>query len=154
MPTCSVRQCRSAEIFDDPECEALLGEYADECGNALMGRARPSRDHYAILENTGMAQCFAARHDGRLCGFAMLLSTVLPHYGIRSATVESLFVARAARHLGLGTELMEAIDSEAKRRGAETIFYTAPVNSRLDLLLTLRPVAYHLTNHVFTRRLT
>ena len=153
MLECEVRTCTVAEIFDDPDAAELIAEYSEECAIGLLGRPAPERERYEGLDGTGFAQCFAARHGGQLCGFAMVRIAVVPHYGMASATVESLFVSRRVRHLGLGTELMHAIEAHARRCECEVIFYTAPVFSRLDLLLNMRPAEYQLTNHVVTKRL-
>lgn len=153
MPECDVRACKSSEIFDDPGCAALFAEYTEECANALLGKPAPRREVYANLEATGFAQCFAAYHGATLRGFALVLATVVPHFGIRSATVESLFVSRVARHTGLGGRLMVEVERYATWTHCDAIFYTAPVASELDLLLSVRPAAYRLTNHVYTKRL-
>lgn len=150
MPVSEVRMCMAAEIFDDPRGLDLIAEYAEECANALIGKPAPRRDTYESLEATGFAQCFAAYEDGRLCGFAMLIVSVVPHFELSYAATESLFVSRGA--IG-GTDLMTALEDYARRSGCTALFYTAPVNSRLARLLHLRGKPYERTNEVFCRRL-
>lgn len=160
----AIRTCSVAELFDDPRCARLIAAYAEECGNALVGKPAPRRDMYENLERTGLAQCFAAYEDEALCGFALLVTAVVPHYGLSCATLESLFVERGA---GSGRDLMRAVEELARERGCVAIFYAAPVESRLAELLFLRSSdlcdhrrrrrlrsdAYMLTNYVFCRRL-
>lgn len=145
-----VRKCRVAELFDDPRSAQLIEDYAAECGNALIGKPAPRRDLYENLEHSGLGQCFAVYEAGLLCGFAMVVASVVPHYGLRCAATESLFVARGSHS---GFALMRALDDHAAAMGCITIFYTAPVNSRLSRLLFLCADEYTNTNHVFSKRL-
>ncbi|HEX5236149.1 MAG TPA: GNAT family N-acetyltransferase [Silvibacterium sp.] len=150
MPTYEVRACSAAEIFDDPRSAGLIAEYAEECGNALIGKPAPRRDMYENLEGSGLGHCFAAYEDGALCGFALIIVSVVPHYGLSCATPESLFVSREAN---CGAELMKAVEGYARRNGCANIFYSAPVFSRFDRMLSLRQREYRLTNRVYTKRL-
>jgi GNAT superfamily N-acetyltransferase len=142
-----------AEIFEDPASPMLFEEYSKECANPLLGVTAPNRAHYEALGD--FAQCFAVHYvDGVLCGFAMVIAAVVPHYGRMSATVESLYVAKYARRGGLGRELMDAMESHCRQIGCTAIFYSAPVGGRLARLLFLDSDRYTNTNHVFCRRLT
>ena len=145
-----VVMCRAAEIFDDPEGADLIREYAEECGNALVGTPVPQRDRYENLEAAGMGQCFAAYVGLKLVGFAFVLVTAVPHYDVKLAAVESVFVTRSAH---CGAVLMTKLNDYAASMGCATIFYTAPVGSRLAKLLFLCSDEYTHTSHVFSRRL-
>jgi len=146
-----VVKCTAAEIFDHPDGPGLIAEYAEECGNALVGTPAPQRDRYENLEACGMGQCFAAIKGGKdLVGFAFVLVTVVPHYDVKLAAVESVFVTKAAH---CGAVLMTKLNDYAASMGCATIFYTAPVGSRLAKLLFLCADEYTHTSHVFSRRL-
>jgi hypothetical protein len=145
-----IRKCMAAEIFDHPRGPGLIAEYAAECGNALIGKPAPRKDMYQNLEASGLGQCFAAYEDEQLVGFAMVLVCVVPHFGLALANAESLFVTREA---SCGGQLMRTLDDYATDRGCVTIFYTAPVGSRLARLLFLCADQYTNTNHVFAKRL-
>lgn len=148
-----IRKCRAAEIFDDPSSAELFVEYTIECANPLLRSTAPQRQMYEQLEELGAAQCFAARVDGRLIGFAFVIMSPLMHYGVKFATVESLFVTKAARIGGAGVALMAAVDEYARAAECKAIFYSAPVNSQLARLLFLLADEYRHTNHIFTKRL-
>lgn len=148
-----IRACRAAEIFDDPASAALFAEYERESAVPLLGPTAPNRAAYEALESTGFAQCFAAYIDDRLCGFAMVLVCVVPHYGRNQATVESLFVARASRGSGIGARLMEALELHAQQAGCAAIFYSAPARSALAVTFFRHEDRYVNTNHVFCRSL-
>lgn len=151
--TCEARTCRVAEIFDDAASAALFAEYSAECANPFLGETAPRRDSYENLEALGFGQCFSAREDGVLVGFAFSLRCVLPHYGVSKATVESLFVSQSARPRGLGMKLMDAVEDDALGVGCTEILYSAPVDSQLAKLLFLCVDEYHHTGYAFTRRL-
>lgn len=152
-----VRACSVAELFDDPRCAELIAEYAEECGNALIGKPAPRRDLYEGIERIGLAQCFAAYENRdhpldqpQLAGFALIIIAVVPHYGLSCATLESLFVTRDAH---CGSELIRVVEEYSRKAGCTAIIYAAPVDSRLARLLLVRSDHYALTNLVFSRRL-
>lgn len=146
-----IRQIRCAEIFADPAWPALLAEYAEECSIKLIGPIQPQQDVYERMEAVGVLRCFGVYRDGRLSGFATVLLPVLPHYGKRPATVESLFVAKAERAGGTGLRLMGAIE-ENVQDVSDAILYSAPKGGALELILS-RHSAYVQTNSVFARSL-
>ena len=91
-----------------------------------------------------------AVYDGKPAGFVTVLTPVLPHYGKKLATIESLFVAKAYRRYGLGRALMEAVEEYSKGVGCVGILYSAPYGGRLEKVLELSK-AYRKTNSVFFR---
>lgn len=147
-----IRPVSYAEILEAPNAKALLDEYAQECSIPLIGEACPQADMYSAMEATGMFQAFGVFDEERLIGFAALLIYVLPHYGRKIATVESLFLSKAHRSAQGGSALMETIESYAKEQGCVAILYNARAESQLERLLTLlKP--YERTNSVFCRSL-
>lgn len=148
-----IRKCAVAEIFDDPKCGALFAEYTIECANPMLGPTRPERGRYEAMESIGMAQCFSYREGGALCGFACLLTAVVPHFGLSHGTVESLFVARTARCAAVWFAFRRVIEDFARESGCGTIFYTAPVGSSLARILSHEDDLYRNTNLVFGRSL-
>jgi GNAT superfamily N-acetyltransferase len=118
----------------------LLAEYAAECSIAEIGPVDPQAALYQTMETLGMV------------GFASLLMTILPHYGRKVATLESLFVGKDARSSGLGRELMAAVEQHARQNGCVAILYSAPAGGQLERVLMLRK-GYHRTNSVFCRSL-
>lgn len=133
----------SAEIFAAPE---LLEHYAAECSIPLIGPINPQPAMYEALERAGILKCFGFFEGKTLVGFATVLTTVLPHYGKKVATVESIFAKRG------GKDLMHAIDVYAKEAGCVAVFYSAPVGGRLERLLSAKKNWTH-TNAIFCRSL-
>jgi len=130
----------------------LLAEYAAECSIAEIGEVCPQAGTYAALERAGIVQMFGAYLDGELVGFASVILSILPHYGKKVATLESLFVGSAARSSGVGGELMNTVEDHALKAGCVAVLYSAPAGGTLERLLSLRK-AYRRTNSVFCRSL-
>src|SRR5207302_758034 len=93
-PDCTVeiRPISYTEILD---AAALLAEYSAECSIPEIGTPNPQREMYAKMESCGLMHSFGAFEGDDLVGFATILVCVLPHYGKKIATVESLFLAKA-----------------------------------------------------------
>ena len=143
-----IRRVTYLDLIDSP----LLSEYSIECSIPEIGEPDPQADIYAAMEAAGIMQAFAAMYEDRIAGFATILTPVLPHYGKKVATVESLFIPMDSRCYGLGWELMKAIEEYAQESGCVGILYSAPANGRLERLLDIRK-GYQRTNAVFYRKL-
>lgn len=142
-----IRTARYTELLDE---KSLLVEYAAECSIPELGPFNPQPAIYEAMDKSGMMECFAAFHVEQIVGFAVLLTTILPHYGRKAGTVESLFVSVASRPLGTGLQLLAAVEEYARDAGCIVIFYIAPTGSQLERLLMARK-AYRRTNGVFMR---
>lgn len=131
---------------------ALIAEYAAECSIAAIGEIDPQSDIYTTLENAGVSQSFMVYSDSQEIGFAIVLTPVLPHYGKRVATMESLFVSKDHRSSGAGRILMTAVEDYAKHIGCAGILYSSPAGGQLERVLEASK-GYERTNAVFFRRL-
>jgi ribosomal protein S18 acetylase RimI-like enzyme len=128
----------------------LLKAYAEECSIPEIGSTDPQIQMYEAMERIGVAQCFGVYAE-KLVGFASLLMTVLPHYGKKVATVESIYVDPEYRPF-VGKNLLLELENYAKDAGCVAILYSAPAESRFERMLTLRK-DYRRSNSVFTRSL-
>ena len=147
----SIRRVSYVDILADPHAQELIGEYAAECSIPAIGRIEPQIEMYRALEESGMMRCFGVYDGNTLVGFASVLISILPHYGRKVATVESLFVASAHRPKH-GKDLLKTLETDAAEADCEAILYSARAGSQLELLLLLKS-AYRFTNSVFCRRL-
>jgi len=147
-----IRRVSSAGIFAEPAARGLFDEYAAGCSIPEIGAIDPQPKMYAAMEEAGMFRLFGAFLGGELIGFASLLVYILPHYGEKIATVESMFVSEIQRPSGAGMKLIGAIETHAKEQGCAAILYSSPVGSQFERLLQLRS-AYRQTSSVFCRRL-
>ncbi len=143
-----IEQASFTEILDAENAIELLAEYAAECSIPAIGPIKPNREMYKILELGGVMHCFTVRDDGELAGFANLLTSVIPHYSRKVATLESLFVSKKFRRMGWSVELMRKIEQFALDCGCVGIFYSAPAGGSLEMLLQAKK-RYKRTNAIF-----
>lgn len=146
-----IRPARYSEILDAPNAQELLNEYAEECSIPEIGSTAPKTETYAMLEDSGAMHCFGVYIEEQLVGFAAVLLPILPHYSVRVATIESIFVAQEHR-AQVGSVLLLVIEQFADLQGCAAVLYTTPAGSRFDTLLSLSSEYRH-TNNVYCRSL-
>lgn len=149
---CVIRPVRYTEILDAPNAQKLLQEYADECSIPEIGDPTPQVEQYALLEDAGVMHTFAAYEGEELVGFAAVLTSVLPHYSRKVATLESIFISPKHRKGTVGRTLMLVVEQFADVQGCSAVLYTAPTGSRFGKLLAHLP-GYRNTNAVYCRSL-
>lgn len=146
---CDIRRVSWADILSAPAWPALLAEYSAECSIPEIGTPDPQPTLYALMESTGILQCFGAYDGAQLIGFASVQAFPLPHYGKRVANVESLFVPQVHRRFTVvGLELLRTARKYGRQQGCKVILYNAPVGSSFERLLELRRRSRR-TNSVF-----
>jgi hypothetical protein len=141
-----IRPVSYSDILDAPNADELLSEYAAECGNSKLGKPTPQRDLYALLEKSGGFQAFGVFDGDKLIGFACVLMYVLPHYGVKIAATESIFVSKEYSGVTSGLLIVE-IQDYARKNGCKDFMYSAPVGSRFDHRLSESKRAHHINNH-------
>lgn len=131
----------------------LIEEYAVECSIPAIGEINTQPRIYEAMEKSGVLQGFMAIDAaGDDIGFAIVLTPVLPHYGQKVATLESIFITAACRRGGAGLDLMRTVERYSEEVGCVGILYSAPVGGALERLLEASR-EYQRTNAVFYRRL-
>lgn len=141
-----IRAVSYATILDAPNAKELLDEYAAECSLPELGAASPQRELYEMLEKSGGFQAFGVYDSDVLIGFASVLMYVLPHYGKKIATNESIFVSSSVRGEGYGVR--KFIKQWGKDNNCVVFLYTAPVGSEFDKSLAADERCRH-TNNVY-----
>ena len=145
-----IRPVSYSVLMADPHYPQLIAEYGAECSIPEIGRINPQPDLYATLEQSGGFHLFGVYGGETLIGFVSLLIYVLPHYGVKVATTESIFLASAHRHSDTGTKMLEFIEAFAKEQGCKVMLYTAPLEGRFARLLMCK---HRCTNLVFVESL-
>lgn len=112
----------------------LIKEYAAECATSSIGRPNPQPETYEQLENSGLLRCFGLYRDAKLIGFASILLSPLPHYGVKVGIAESLFVTSSERGLGSG-KLLRNIEAYARASECVSILCSAPVGGAFEAFL-------------------
>ena len=141
-----------AYILNHPETRRLLDEYAAECAQPELGEICPQPTIYDAMEKSDSLRTFGVFDGTKLIGFASLLIYVLPHYGRKVATPESVFIAAESRKTGAGQKLLDFLESYAKQHDCSAILYTAPVDSQFSKVLESKD-SYRHSNNVFIRKL-
>ena len=146
------KKCTIANLEAEPNFVDLVAEYAAEC--SIDGLPTPSGklDLYKSIEGAGMMFAYSAHVESVLVGFAVVIVTVNPHYGITLATTETLFVKNEKRNTGAGLKLIKCAECCAVDHGSPGLFIIAPVGGILAEVLERRD--YQETNRVFYRNLT
>lgn len=147
-----IQKVTARQIFDAVNWNQLCSQYGDECSLPEIGRINPQPEMYAALEKSGALQCFGAFADDSLVGFAAVLQYIVPHYGKKVASVESLFVEKPYRRTTLGLGLLIRVERYAKEQGCKAIGYSAPAGSTLERLMSRRK-KFRRTNSVWMRSL-
>lgn len=125
-----------AEFQARDELPELLAEYAEESALAeYAGSAGPQWATYLELERLGMLHLLVALAGDRVIGFASVLVSVLPHFGVPVASTESYFVAKAWRNTGAGLGLLAEVKRVAAEANACGLLVSAPEGSRLAQVL-------------------
>ncbi len=130
----TIARCSIDTLWSDTRFACVVSAYAAEGAYAGMPPPQPSREAYNSMEQRGVLAVMRADRDGALVGFAKLVLTVSPHYGVPIAVIESVFVMREHRSAA-GAPLVRAIIKTARTSGAQTILATAPIGSRLGRML-------------------
>lgn len=138
---------RYSDVLGSP----LIEEYAADCGIDAIGKPDPQVEMYEQMESIGLMRVFGLYRDALLIGFAAVLVSVLPHYGKKVATVESLYVTTKHRGLASG-KLLKAVEAYAGASGCVSILYSAPALSDFSRMLANRG-DYRRTSSVYCRRL-
>jgi len=123
------------EIYLDENFEALVQEYGEEC--SALGVPEPQPDLYRMLEAGGGMQVFGVYEDEKLVGFASVLVYILPHFGRKVASSESVFLSAKNRKCWVGIDLLEEMKEYAKEAGCEKFLFSAPVDSNFAQLLSI-----------------
>jgi GNAT superfamily N-acetyltransferase len=142
-----IRRCSVAEVEQNANFPALAKEYAAE--SAIHGLPAPVEKiaSYRLIEQSDCFHCYGAFLDEALIGFVVVLTPVIPHYGIAIAVCESFFVGQAHRKSGAGIKLLRAAERHARDARSPGLLVSAPCGGRLARVLP--HLGYRETNRVF-----
>lgn len=144
-----IRPIHFAEIL---AADRLLSEYAAECSIPEIGQICPQPEMYAAMERMGIVRVSGVFAGRSLVGFSSVIHSVLPHYGRKTATLESMFIEKESRRGGAGLKLMEAIEQDGTQNACGSALYSAPAGSQLEKMLSMQE-KYRRVSSIFVRRL-
>lgn len=147
-----IRKMSFDELAAMPEFEKLTQDYADESKIEEMPEHCINHAAYRAMEQAGMYHLFGAINDDKLVGLVCVLVTPVPHYSVKIASTESIFVDAAHRKGGTGLKLLKVAEDCAREHGADHLFISAPMGGRL--VQVLPRVGYRECQRIFCRRLS
>ena len=148
-----IRPVSYRAILEAPNAHSLMSEYETECALPELAPISPQCDLYHAMEESGNFQAFGVYEGEKLIGFVTVLIWVVPHYGKKIASTESIFLSEAHRNSGLGAKMLALVEGYAKSKGCAAVQYTAPVGSRFARLLAMNVARYRRTNLIYLRSL-
>lgn len=137
------------EFFARPELPALLEEYQRE--SLIEGMPKPNAKLEIYKQMGSAIHALGAFLDDTFIGFVVVLSPVIPHYGILISSLESFFVAQGYRTSGAGMVLLRRAEDHARGLKSPGMLVSAPAGSSLDQLLE-HSRSYKHTNNSYFRR--
>ena len=138
MDSSEIRRLSWGDFLLTADAPGLIAEYAAECSIPEIGKIDPQASTFQALEDAHALEGLGVYADGKLVGFAGILTFVHPHYGAQIASLDSLFVSAPYRTAGLGTALLRTVEQFARDSGSRGVLYTAPVGSQLETLLAAK----------------
>jgi len=132
--TYAITHCTFADLESDPAFYALVDGYTRECAIPEFTPGEVQVDTYNLMEQAGALHTFAVRTGNTLVGFLLILLHKLPHFGVRTAVVESIYVDPEHRG-GVGLSVVTAAKNFAAEQGVRGLLMSAPVGSQLSQLL-------------------
>lgn len=146
----NIKVSKIRDIKDSPEFSRLLHDYVEE-SSMVSYKPNVQWGIYQNLEDAGVLHCITSSTEDILTGFVLFIVSVMPHYGVKMASVESYFVDKGHRESGAGLALLRMAGEVAKSHGAVGLLVSSPSNGRLEAVLPR--VGFRKTNTVFYKDL-
>ena len=146
-----VRPCCAIELEQADNFLALMREYVAESGRAIKADPAPQVEVYKAHEAAGTMKFAGAWIGGDLVGMMVVAFAVVPHFGMKVANTETLFVSKDARKTGAGKALLKLADAIAAESGCIGVLISAPVGGVLSKVLPRAGFTH--TNELFFKAL-
>jgi GNAT superfamily N-acetyltransferase len=140
-----VTPCTFDSLEADPAFSRLVEGYTHECAIPEFTPGEVQGDAYRAMEAAGVLHCFEVRAEGALVGFLTILLHVLPHFGVRTAIVESVYVD--PDHRGAGLSVVREAKAFATQHNTRGLLMSAPAGGALARLLPR--LGFRHTNETF-----
>lgn len=123
------------EVMNTPGFNAMCDEYAT---HAIKSLPKPSfgDKSYLDMEKLGIMSVFRVMQEDAIVGFASLIKSQMPKYGVQITIAEGFFVMDKYRLQSVGIRLLETCEGYSKNSGSFGLFMNCPFGSRWkDVLL-------------------
>lgn len=156
-------QVRTAIQKDIPALDALFHQVDRHHSNGLPDYFKPTQrpvrspDYLLGLINDQNVGLFVAELEHELAGFVQVEMRSAPAFAVfvqrLFAVVDNIGIRRDLRRQGIGSELMQAAESWAKDRGAQTIELNVYAFNR-SAIDFYKALGYEPLSHRFTKNIT
>lgn len=138
-------------IFDN--LDDMLYEHWDEVAkNKHLMVLKPDKDVYFKLEAAGSLSVLIAYVGDEIAGYSINIKTPHLHYAdLMCMTNDVIFITKKYRPTPLGLRLIKRTEEEAKKAGAQLMFWHAKQDSSLDKILPR--IKYKVQEIVYTKEL-
>jgi len=134
--TIDLRIVPISELEAAPNLSEFLAEYSKEAKTDGMPPPRVHVDAYHTMEKSGLMTTICAFEGASVIGLIIMLVTIMPHYSVPVAHLESFFVTESHRHTGAGFRLLRMAEGAAKDKGAAGIVVNSYSGSTLDRVMS------------------
>lgn len=142
-----IEQVTVDDLYSRRGFEDMVAEYA-KFSIKKLPTPLFCKENYLPLEAAGVLTVWCAMYGGFVVGFGSCLISTIPHYGLRIAIAESLFVREAVRRAGYGIRLIDTIERHAASNGVPAVFFSCPIGSEFEKVLQHRNYSAETTTYV------
>ena len=133
------------------ELQPLLEKHWQEIAHDLTIPLQPRWDVYFALQAAGALNCFIARDDGKLIGYAVFFINFNLHYGSSlQAQQDIVFIEPALRRGTLGTRLLKYAEAQLKAAGVQVVLHH--VKAKHNWGPMLERLGYSLADLIYVKR--
>lgn len=142
-----IDRCKWNDIRTATNLDRLVEECRKEGGAEGLPEGKLSHEMYQKLEDSGVLHIVRAREDEKLLGCINILIYVSPHYSVKLAQVDLVYLDEKYRTAGAGLRMVKEAEIIAQEQGALGISFNAHVHTALEDLLNVKK--YKLTHRVY-----
>lgn len=136
-----------ADIEYSLNLDDLVKACREEGGAEGLPEGKLSHEIYRSLEANGNLFVIKALDDGTLMGAIIILLYISPHYSVKLAQVDLVFLDKKYRNTRAGLEMLKQAEDVSKRNGAIGISFNAHIHTALEELLNIKK--YKLTHRIY-----
>lgn len=142
-----IDRCKWNDIESAAGLDRLVQECRKEGGAEGLPEGKLSHEMYKKLEANGVLFIVRARDDDKLLGCINILIYVSPHYSLKLAQIDLVYLDKEYRETSAGLRMIKEAEAIAQEQGAYGISFNAHVHTSLEDLLNLKK--YTLTHKIY-----
>lgn len=141
--------------------EDLTPDVVDEIGNLAAAHCDEvfpihfdldiQKDGYVEAAKSGIIRAFTLRRHGRLVGYSIFLVGKHPHFGIKTATQDAIYILPEYRRGQVGRFFIQSCDISMKEEGIKLVFQHTLIKK--DLSKLFKSLGYSEVQKTFMKEL-